>query len=165
MFNLDNIFVCQVSEKIVGIVLWHKGPLNWSEEELEAAAEKYGRLHPTEEPVVLPTTLSNVAKEYISDYSAAQDISLLNVCVDKEARRQGIGRKILTEFMKLHEKSDFDLCVLSYNKHAIGLYKSLGFAETGVENAYPMTLGHTRKNMKKARTDTKGDQKNARLSQ
>lgn len=133
MFNLDNIFVCELNEEIVGILLWHKGALNWSSEEMLKVMKK--------REIIPPANLRNVENEYVSGYSEVKDnnmISILNICVADHAKRHRIGQKMLKEFIKEHKEESFELCVLSDNEFAIKLYRSCGFGEYGdKEPAYP----------------------------
>lgn len=145
MFCLSNVFTCRVGSEIVGIVLWHEGPINWSQKLLRDCFVQKGK--------TIPPKLEDVAKQYVlgySDVSRADTISILNLCVSQKARKFGIGTKLLQAFMKNHPNSTFELCVLSDNQPAIEIYKSCGFIEYGEEKAYnPQDSKCMRKLMKR----------------
>ena len=145
MFNLNNIYVCELNEEIVGLLLWHEGTLSWSSAELRKA------VHQQSESA--PSTLSTVEKEYIAGYSEAENsnvISILNLCVAKHVRRKNIGGRMLTAFLQAHPEKVVELCVLSENRAAINLYRSCGFEQHGAEeSAYPKEKeNHTRITMR-----------------
>ena len=145
MFNLDNIYVCELNEEIIGLILWNEGPLNWSSAELRKIMEQNN--------VAYPSKLSAVEREYISGYSEQENtdiISILNVCVAKQAQKNGVGKRMLSAFLQEHQGKTVELCVLSKNQAAISLYSSCGFAQHGHEEAaYPKSKqNHTRITMR-----------------
>ncbi|MGN0307746.1 MAG: ribosomal protein S18-alanine N-acetyltransferase [Lachnospiraceae bacterium] len=64
---------------------------------------------------------------------------ITNVVTAYEFRRRGIGRKLLERLLKEGERRGilaFTLEVRCSNQAAIGLYKSLGFAEEGIRPGF-----------------------------
>lgn len=148
MFSLDNLFVCEWCEEIIGIILWYDGALKWSSAELRKVMK--------EEGIEIPCTLKDVQKEYMSGYNAGSrdgKISILNVCLAPKSRGQKIAPKMLLAFLGEHKGADMELCVLTGNSEAVKLYRKCGFSITGRENAYPSNKqGHERYLME--RTDS-----------
>lgn len=148
MFSLDNLFVCEWCEEIIGIVLWYEGALKWSSAELQRVMKDEG--------IEIPRTLKGVQKEYMSGYSAGSrdgTISILNVCLAPKARGQKIAPKMLLAFLGEHKGAEMELCVLSNNIGAIDLYEKCGFSITGEENAYPSNRqNHKRYLMERKKT-------------
>jgi len=141
MFNLNNIYVCELCENVIGMILWHEGTLNWSSEELCKVMRQHG--------ITPPAKLNEVEKEYISGYSKNENnavTSILNICVVNHARGKQIGKRLLTAFLREHPHRTAELCVLTDNKAAINLYSACGFRQHGMEEqAYPQTkANHSR---------------------
>jgi len=160
MFSLDNLFVCEWCEEIIGIILWYEGALEWSSEELCSAMEK--------EKIEPPDKLDDVQKEYMSGYNAGSKngvISILNVCLAPKARGQKIAPKMLLAFMEEHKEADMELCVLSDNDDAIELYEKCGFTKVREEKAYPKNMENhmrylmERKNAPSAQSEDPEDEK------
>lgn len=126
MFSKDNLFVAYLKETVVGIVLWHKGNLDWNSSILLSYAKRNSvRL--------TPQNVAAVQSEYVeSRYSQNESyqnesLSLINVCVAKEQRGNGIARHMLKSFIDEHRNEDMELTVLADNTPAIALYRRLGF--------------------------------------
>lgn len=166
MFNLDNLFVCELRDKIVGIILWHEGPLNWDRQILKEELKKLNKTVLNRES----NTKSNAAKEkastsvyskekfdcvcqqYIAGYEKPTSdgvISVLNVCVSEHTQRFGMGRKMLLAYLQQHTKQVHELCVLEENKGAVELYKKCGFSIESSDEAYPPGCGRVRLTMRK----------------
>ena len=67
------------------------------------------------------------------------DAEVIRIAVDPEARRQGIGRRILDAMLEEAHSRDIEnvfLEVRSSNEAAIGLYKGAGFAAEGIRKGY-----------------------------
>lgn len=139
MFNLDNIYVCESSGEILGLVLWKTGPLNWSSQALLSEMSK------------MPPRFKDVEDEYVKGYEETKEktISILNFCVSDKCRKKGIGTALFNRFVASHSNSDLELCVLEENESAIKLYRSAGFEQQGEHvQAYPRTeKNHWRINM------------------
>ncbi len=64
---------------------------------------------------------------------------ILNVCIDPEYHRRGLGRYLLRHLIKKSRQTDIDMVMLEVrrsNKHARQLYHSENFHELGVRKAY-----------------------------
>jgi len=69
----------------------------------------------------------------------AGEAHILNICIHRELRDQGIGRKLLGYLLENSRKSemqDIFLEVRPSNPSAIHLYESLGFKRVGVRRGY-----------------------------
>jgi len=69
----------------------------------------------------------------------AGESHILNICVNPESRRRGIGRSLLTHMLELARAHEADIAVLEVrvsNHIAIKLYQDMGFNEVGVRKAY-----------------------------
>lgn len=122
MFNTNNLFVAQRGNDVVGIILWHRGSLNWTSTLLETVANKNG--------IKLTKHLDKVKREYFSSYDCIPDnvVSIIDVCVDNELRGQKIGNRMLSSFLEfVDDNYSYELHVLEDNKSAIKLYKNMGF--------------------------------------
>ena len=62
MFKLENFFVAEESNRVIGLVLWEKGPLLWDSNTIELAFEE---LH-----LPLPEGFEKVCQEYFASYAA-----------------------------------------------------------------------------------------------
>lgn len=126
MFCKENLYVYMSGEDIVGLILWNKGPMKWNPSLFFMVAQNSG-VQLVEENVIA------VSKDYVDDkYSedtrlAEQGISLINICVDGRMRGQGIGRRMMTDFIMEHPNEPMELCVLADNASAIKLYENMGF--------------------------------------
>lgn len=69
---------------------------------------------------------------------AAGEAHIMNVCVDPEVQKQGVGRKLLENMIELatNKAETIFLEVRPSNKIAISLYKKRGFNEIGVRKGY-----------------------------
>lgn len=69
----------------------------------------------------------------------AGEAHILNICVQPESRRRGIGRNLLTHMLELAHERNADVTVLEVrvsNAAAINLYRGMGFNEIGMRKAY-----------------------------
>lgn len=69
----------------------------------------------------------------------AGESHILNICINPESRRRGIGRSLLTHMLELARAHEADIAVLEVrvsNHNAIKLYQDMGFNEVGVRKAY-----------------------------
>ena len=67
------------------------------------------------------------------------DVDILNVCVDKAYRRQGLARRLFEEVFKHFRACGAEkvfLEVRESNLPAVTLYKSLGFEQIGLRKKY-----------------------------
>jgi len=134
MFRCENIFVAEIDGRIMGLILWHRGPLDWSSDALRRVAAAKG--------IGLPESLKKVEAEYVGGYGAdrkTNQISILNVCVCGQYRGLGVGKTMLKAFIDSHEKNAFfTLCVLEENEKAIRLYKAAGFEVVGRDSGFSL---------------------------
>jgi N-acetylglutamate synthase-like GNAT family acetyltransferase len=135
MFCLQNLYVAREKQNmaVIGIILWHKGSLEWHAEELRRLAEKTG--------IILQNTLLKAEDEYFSYYTQneAAVISLINICVDSRYRYSGIGTQMLRSFVQLHRDEPMELYVLADNQAAIACYERNGFATVEECDAFTVT--------------------------
>lgn len=73
--------------------------------------------------------------------SGGGEAHVLNLCVRRQAQRQGLGRLMLGQLMEAARRLHVDLMLLEVrpsNRAALALYRSMGFSEVGVrKNYYP----------------------------
>jgi ribosomal-protein-alanine N-acetyltransferase len=72
-------------------------------------------------------------------WRAADEVHLLDLAVDPDARRRGIGRALLEAVLVDARTSGAALALLevrAQNAQALALYAALGFVQTGVRRAY-----------------------------
>jgi ribosomal protein S18 acetylase RimI-like enzyme len=65
-----------------------------------------------------------------------------------EARGKGLGRQLILRALSALAKTGHDECVLTVsgqNRHALGLYRKLGFCETDHFNVYRFNSGSDRR--------------------
>ena len=70
---------------------------------------------------------------------AVGEAHILNICVDSELRRQGLGHRILERLLSLARKHQADTVFLEVresNHAAQVLYQSFGFNEVGLRRGY-----------------------------
>lgn len=75
----------------------------------------------------------------------AYEAHIMNICVDPEVQKQGVGSKLLENMIELARKKAerIMLEVRPSNKVAISLYEKRGFNEIGVRKGYyPAVNGH-----------------------
>lgn len=134
MFCKQNLFVARLNNNVVGVILWHNGPLAWKRKAfIETCNAQSIRIAPTFE---------QVAQEYLSTYDQpTADISIINVCVDASVRGSGVGTEMLKAFIARHKSESMELVTLTGNTIAIDLYKRRGFEilreEDGFSVEYP----------------------------
>lgn len=126
MFSKRNLFIAYLNETVVGIILWHKGNLEWNSSTLLNCAKN------NNVPLIWENVVA-VQNEYVdSRYTQNEDnryeaLSIINVCVAKEYRGLGIAHHMLKRFIDEHKNEDMELTVLADNLPAIALYRRLGF--------------------------------------
>lgn len=125
MFNLNNIFCATTSaDRIVGIILHKKGPLNWSSKHLLKFANLFDEK--------LPETVKIVENEYFKDYNKtdSETRAILNVCVNGNFRMQDelrLGTQMIKAFLQAHHSERMELYVLQETRAAMRLYLRNGF--------------------------------------
>jgi ribosomal-protein-alanine N-acetyltransferase len=64
---------------------------------------------------------------------------ILNICIDPDYQRKGLGRYLLRHLIKKSVQTDIDMVLLEVrcsNMNALQLYQSEGFNELGIRKAY-----------------------------
>lgn len=78
---------------------------------------------------------NGIAAGYANIYTVLDEMDIVRVAVHPDFRRQGIAKAIL-EFALKNKHGAVYLDVRESNHPAISLYKSLGFADTGIRKNY-----------------------------
>ena len=81
----------------------------------------------------------NIIVGYIIFWCVADEVHLLNVCVEPEARHQALGRRLLDHMHGHARRTDARLITLEVrasNAAAIRLYETSGFKRVGVRPRY-----------------------------
>lgn len=119
MFNVNNLFSASQDERVVGIILWHRGPMKWN----NALYKSNGGNSPY---------IYDLMANYFSEYSMTPEntVSIINVCTSVHGK--GIGGMMLNAFFK-DIYGPYELFVLADNMVALKLYQKNGFviAEEG----------------------------------
>lgn len=131
MFHKQNLFVARLDDTIVGVILWHSGPLVWGHKAFIEACNSQN--------IPIAPTFEQVAREYLSTYDQPNaDISIINVCVDASVRGRGVGTAMLAAFIARHKSESMELVTLTGNTIAIDLYKRSGFEILQEEDGFSM---------------------------
>ena len=72
-------------------------------------------------------------------FDGIYDWELLNIAVDGEYKRKGIGKALLNECIKIAKGANADRLLLEVrpsNLSALNLYRAVGFLDDGVRKAY-----------------------------
>jgi len=104
-------------------------PEAWSEESIRASLARAGARALVIDP----------ARGFALGWRAGDDAEILTLAVEKDARGQGLGRALvvaLLERLRADGAQRVSLEVRRGNAAALGLYTSLGFAETRVRPRY-----------------------------
>jgi len=75
---------------------------------------------------------------------AVGEMHILNICVDPDSQRQGIGRALLEDAESYGKKNNAEMCFLEVrpsNKAAVNMYLSAGFNEVGFRKNYYKDVG------------------------
>ena len=121
IFALHNCFIAEEDGRILGLILWHEGPVYWNPAPLVQLARQ--------EEIRLSPNINLVWNNYFREYETVPSgvISIMNVCVDPTSRNCGIGTNLLRAFIAQHINQSMELYVLSDNDVAIQLYCNAGF--------------------------------------
>ncbi len=131
MFCLDNCYVAMYNKVFVGLILWHRGPLLWDRDKYYSCLKELD--------VSSTELLDQVASDYLESYSDIREdtVALINVCTDEGYRGNGIGGKLLHDFINsFGEPYIFDLHVLAENPPALAIYGREGFFVVDTDQAY-----------------------------
>ena len=127
MFCKSNIYAdFDKSGRIVGIILWNKGGMEWDYRLFMEEAALLGI-------ALIEENVRSVMKSYIEErygggsFNRRNAINVINVCVKADARNKGIGKAMLDSFVSRHGTEPMELCVLCDNEPAITLYQKAGF--------------------------------------
>ncbi|MBM6841459.1 GNAT family N-acetyltransferase [[Clostridium] spiroforme] len=133
MFKKENFFVAIYMHKIVGIILWKKGSISCDLKLYKKLFAQYS--------IELPKNFYFTFDTYFSEYKNLnmQNISILNVCIDKQYRGHRIGSLLMKCFLENHKKNNIELYVLKNNINAINLYKKNGFKIISELNGFSVT--------------------------
>lgn len=124
MFRLDNLYIAEYEEEIIGLVLWVRGKLTWSKEQFVKVAKDHR--------IPVSGYLDQVTDRYIRSYADIANeeaISVINFCISEEVRGIGTGSQLMESFLREHRGEQIELCVLEENSGAVRLYQKYGFTE------------------------------------
>lgn len=130
MFSLDNLFVAIVGRRIIGLILFKKGLLNWTSEQLRNTAFFLGE--------ELPYTLDKVEKEYFTRYNIDDKTTFItNSYIHSNYRLYDISMetKMMEEFIKQHPER-LGLYVLQETIQELRVYLRNGFEIVDVINGF-----------------------------
>lgn len=131
MFSKENLFIAKAGKRVIGVILFKKGPLNWNSGELRKYAEFEGE--------ILPETLKKVEEEYFTEYNNTEEnvISIINCCVHSNWRYNlGIGSRMMAAFIQNHRQEILQLYVLKETPAAMRVYERNGFELVNVCNGF-----------------------------
>ncbi len=130
MFNYSNLFIAKRGSAIVGIILWHKGKLNWTNDVIKASLVLNG--------IKPPKHFEKVSEEYFSQYNKPKkdSVEILNLCIAEKYRNLGIGKEFLESFLKWRKEKEVILYCLEDNESANKLYQNLNFKQVDIDTAY-----------------------------
>jgi [ribosomal protein S18]-alanine N-acetyltransferase len=125
----------------VDVASFHPSDIGAEKENLHAVRERQLReeLARTWARIRVARAESGAVLGYILFWHVTDEIHLLNVAVDPEARRRGIGRALVLDLLayaRAHAAAKVLLEVRASNTAAIRLYEGLGFTEFNVRKAY-----------------------------
>ena len=83
--------------------------------------------------------INNEIIGYAVFINAVQECHLLNLCIDPDLQRKGLGRRLLAKVLDDAKEKDAGCVFLEVrpsNEHALLLYESEGFNEVGVRKKY-----------------------------
>ncbi len=82
---------------------------------------------------------------FIVIFLLGEECELLNICIDPEYRRQGLGQRLMDHVIEYSQSKNLSRIYLEVrdgNQHAIDLYHACGFGEVGVrKDYYPCSNG------------------------
>ena len=84
-------------------------------------------------------TLDNAIIGYGIVMLSPGEAHILNICVDPDYQKKGLGRYLLRHLVKKSQQTDVDIILLEVRRSNTGaqqLYQSEGFHELGVRKAY-----------------------------
>ena len=116
MFRRENLFLTMQGTKVVGILLWFRGPLEWDKTVYRKCGGKAEHI-------------DRVVMEYFNLFTEAPAnmASLVRISVSEGMRGRQIGSLLTDTFMQ-EEKGPYQLYVLADNMKAIPFFEGKGFA-------------------------------------
>ena len=78
------------------------------------------------------------------DYAPCGELEILNLAVEPESRRRGLGRRLLLLALQAGRKMGMQKALLEVREHnvaALALYRACGFAEAGRRRRYYADTG------------------------
>lgn len=126
MFKKDNLFLCTIGNRVIGLILWNRGMLKWDcDTFIDEASNANTQL--IKENVLLVKN-AYIGNRYESNAQEEREyVNLINVCVGSDMRGKGIGSFLIRSFISEHRAEAMKLCVLCDNTSAVRLYKENGF--------------------------------------
>ena len=115
MFRTENLFVAVDGAKIVGVLLWKRGPMQWN-------ADIYKKCGGKAEHI------ARVVQEYFNLFAetAVNTASMVRISVREDRRRKKIGRGLMDLFFR-EEPGPYELYVLINNEESIRFFEENGF--------------------------------------
>ena len=138
MFSLDNIFCAVAGDRIVGLILHKKGPVNWDSGELVMYA---GLLDEK-----LSDTLKVVEDGYFHEYDSTpkDTTAIINCCVNSNYRMRNdirLGTRMMQAFVAQHPER-LVLYVLKETTAAMRLYLRAGFRTSEQDKCNGFSIDH-----------------------
>ena len=131
LFRLDNLFCTCAGDRVVGIILYKRGPLRWDPQPLKKTA----RLLKEQ----LSPHIDRVAEEYFAQYDrvSGDTTSVISCCVDAHWRmgKDRVGTQMMEAFLQKHPER-LEVYVLKERAAAIHLYEWKGFRLIGSCNGF-----------------------------
>ncbi len=104
-------------------------PEAWSEASIRASLSRPGMCAVVTEPMC----------GFVLGWRSGEEAEILTLAVEKDSRGQGLGRALVVELLDRFRREGVRLVSLevrSSNAPALSLYRSLGFANSGVRAKY-----------------------------
>ena len=122
MFSLDNLFVAEARDRIIGLILHKKGKLEWSAKYIKQIAEFLGEK--------LPDSLDDVETKYFTRYNIDENTrSVINFCVNSNwcTRDRQVGVDLMSAFVESYGSDKLRLYVLQETLPEMQVYLDSGF--------------------------------------
>ena len=118
LYNVSNVVIAIINEKIVGIVVAKRTPIEiFPEVMIDSFIDSN---------MIVDERFSKVYNDYYKLLADEPDgVYIANVCVDKNYRGMGVAKKMLTAILR--DDEEYNLETVKDNPSAVNLYKSLGF--------------------------------------
>lgn len=115
MFRPENMFLAMQGTKIVGVLIWMRGPLRWSKTIYEKSGGKAEHI-------------DRVVMEYFNLFTEAppEMASMVRIGVNEKMQRNKIGSLLMDTFMEA-ERGPYQLFVLTNNTEAVPFFEGKGF--------------------------------------